>query len=149
MIHVRRGPLLIASVTVGLAVLSIACVLLLGMDKVPTQTLTISDKEYQLEVVTTDEDQALGLGDRNSLADDHGMLFEYDREDDRCFWMKNMRFAIDIIWVDADKRVTHIEPKLTPDTYPASYCAPGRYIIELAAGEASHAGLEVGERVHL
>lgn len=107
--------------------------------------LRTAQATYRLEVVTTEEDQQKGLSDRDRLAQDTGMLFAYSAEDDRCFWMKDMRLDIDIIWLDTEKRITHIEPDLSPKTYPEDYCARAQYIIELNAGEAAKNALKPGD----
>ncbi len=100
---------------------------------------------YYLNAATSGTAQELGLGGRNSMAMDRGMLFSYPFDDTRCFWMKGMRFSLDIIWTDTHKKVTHIEKNVAPETYPQQYCAVGRYIIELNAGQAEEAGITEGQ----
>lgn len=99
---------------------------------------------YVLEAVTTPASQKRGLGGRESMPQNQGMLFPYDREDKRCFWMKSMRFPIDIIWVDSRKRITHVEAGLQPSSYPQTYCAQAQYVIELNSGEARKNNLKAG-----
>lgn len=98
-------------------------------------------KAYNLTSVVSPGAQAKGLSGTEQLADNAGMLFWYDKVGERCFWMKDMRYALDIIWLDAQKRVVRIEPDLTPETYPRTYCAQARYGIELNAGEAAKSGI--------
>ena len=54
----------------------------------------------QVEVMVKDEDRAMGLMFRPSLARDRGMLFVFERSDFHGIWMKNCRFPIDILWLD-------------------------------------------------
>lgn len=92
-------------------------------------------------------DRARGLGGVDSLPADHGMLFTYTGDQQRCFWMENMRFAIDIIWVDHNKQITHIVPDVSPSTFPATFCYVGQYVIELNAGEAARNALQPGQTI--
>jgi uncharacterized membrane protein (UPF0127 family) len=116
-----------------------------------TTQFTADGHTFTLEIANTDNKQRLGLGKRSGLPEDHGMLFTYDNSASRCFWMKDMQFSIDIIWLDADRRVTHIEPNLSPDTYPKAYCpkAGAMYVLELRAGMAKTINLKVGDLVVL
>ena len=114
----------------------------------PEHVLQAGSHTYQLETVTTPEAMVKGLGGRTRLAKDAGMLFAYDQSaPNRCFWMKDMRFPIDIVWLDSYKRAIHIEHSLSPKTYPKEFCAPqaSQYVIELNAGEAKRANINIGQ----
>lgn len=116
--------------------------------KSSTATLRIADHTYTLEFASTAAQQQRGLGGRPSMPTDHGMLFPYDAPGRHCFWMKDMQFALDIIWLDGDKRVVKIERDLSPSSYPTSYCANNtRYVIELNAGQAEATNLQAGQRL--
>jgi uncharacterized protein len=107
-------------------------------------TLHVGDHVVKLEVADTPAEQQKGLSGRSGLAKNSGMLFVYEAaQNQRCFWMKDMRFAIDIVWVDADKKVVAVQPNLTPDTYPQRYCntVPAQYVLEVPAGDAQRLGL--------
>ncbi len=107
----------------------------------------LNGHSYRLEVADTDALRAAGLGNRSSLSADQGMLFNYSTPAMRCFWMKDMRFPIDMIWLDRTKKATYIERDVNPSTYPQTFCHAGVYVIELNSGEAARAGLEVGQPV--
>lgn len=66
------------------------------------------------DIAATDEQRTKGLSVKDSLADNEAMLFVLDNEGEHTFWMKNMKFPIDIIWIDTDKTVVHIEHNLQP-----------------------------------
>ena len=115
------------------------------------ETLRVSDETFSLEVASTSQAQGLGLGNRASLPANHGMLFVLSGMPAvQCFWMKDMRFPIDIIWINAGHEVVHIEPNVSPDTYPKSFCPdnPAKYVIELNAGAANSAGIRKGETLN-
>lgn len=104
---------------------------------------------FKLETVSDQASQEKGLGGRAGLASNTGMLFKYTDVTNRCMWMKDMRFNLDIIWLDANHRITSIVANLTPGTYPQSYCAKAQYVVELNAGTARANGLRVGQIVSL
>jgi uncharacterized protein len=118
--------------------------------KASTATLRMDGHTYTLEIAHTASQQQKGLGERPSMLQDHGMLFAYGVSGRYCFWMKDMQFPLDIIWLDAGKRVIETRQNLSPSTYPESYCpakANTRYVIELNAGQAAETHLEAGQRL--
>lgn len=112
-------------------------------------TLSVSNRQYLLEVVSTTQDKISGLSGRSSLPQDRGMLFVYDRESVRCFWMKDMNFPLDIIWLNRNREVVHIERNLSQDTYPKTFCPEqdAMYVIELNANEVERAGIDEGDKL--
>ncbi|MDB5163658.1 MAG: hypothetical protein JWS12_275 [Candidatus Saccharibacteria bacterium] len=94
--------------------------------------------------------RAKGLGQRDNLPANHGMLFVFDQPAQQCFWMKDMRFSLDIIWMDANKRVVHIEPHVSPATFPKTFCPsqPAQYVIELNSGAASQLGINLDQSLN-
>jgi uncharacterized membrane protein (UPF0127 family) len=109
--------------------------------------LTAGSHKYNLQVVKTVAAQEKGLGGRSNMPLEDGMLFVFQNETTRCFWMKDMHFPLDIIWTNKAHKVVYIQPELAPNTYPRSFCPsqPARYVIELNAGEAARSGIRVGE----
>ena len=89
--------------------------------------------------------QEKGLSGTAALDPNSGMLFWNAAEAKQCFWMKDMHYNLDIIWLDRNKKVTHIEYNLSPKTYPKTFCAQGKYVIELNAGEAKRSGITKGQ----
>ncbi|GAH05005.1 unnamed protein product, partial [marine sediment metagenome] len=63
------------------------------------KNILINGYSFQVEIADDPEEMKLGLGERDSLCGSCGMLFEYSREGKYYFWMKGMRFPIDIIWI--------------------------------------------------
>lgn len=66
----------------------------------------VSGHEYSVEVVKTAEERRLGLSNRDSLGDNEGMLFIFDAPGFYNFWMKEMKFDIDIVWISGDRVVS-------------------------------------------
>ena len=105
----------------------------------------------QVEVADTDAKRELGLMFRESLAKDRGMLFIFDRQAIYRFWMKNCRIALDMIWLDQNKRIvsfTSNAPPCTGDPCP-TYQSDEKalYVIETVAGFSNEHGLKFGMTV--
>lgn len=102
---------------------------------------------FTLEVADTFALHERGLSYRQSLAPQTGMLFVFDDPGMHYFWMKDMNFPIDIIWLDQNKKVVHIEHSLSPSTYSDSFGpeTPTQYVIEIPAGDTTKVGLKVGD----
>jgi uncharacterized membrane protein (UPF0127 family) len=103
---------------------------------------------YQLEVADEPDEQSKGLMFRKSLAPLSGMIFIYKNDEIQSFWMKNTFISLDMIFVDGNKRVVGILPSVPIlNEEPRQVDKPSRYVIELAAGEAAKAGIQVGDRL--
>ena len=110
-----------------------------------------SGKVLQAEVMVSDEDRAMGLMFRPSLPLDRGMIFVFETSDHHAIWMKNCRFPIDILWLDEERRIAHVEESVPPcraDPCP-SYVPMRRasYVIELNAKQARREKAVVGATV--
>jgi len=116
-----------------------------------TTTLTMGEgslmKTFTTEISDTPMLEQLGLSYRTSIAPDFAMLFNFAKPATYQFWMKDMSFPLDIIWLDANKKVVYIAKDLSPDTYPQSYgpSMPTQYVIEVAAGTVDRIGLKLGD----
>jgi len=105
-------------------------------------------RSVTLEFASTETQRNIGLMFRPSLPDDHGMLFLFSSPDRHSIWMKNMLIPLDILWLDDHKRIIHIETNVPPCQrepcliYRAD--TPSLYVIELAAGTVTQAGLQPG-----
>lgn len=105
---------------------------------------------YSLERAESNQARIKGLSDRDSLAPQSGMLFVFDPPAEQCIWMKDMRFDLDIIWLDEAKKVIKLEQAVKPETYPASFCAANtKYVIEMNSGDAQALGLAAGQQLTL
>lgn len=103
------------------------------------------------ELAKTEEERALGLMFREKINEDQGMLFIFDHEGIYSFWMKNMKFSIDILWLDKEKRIIHIEenvpacPKEPCPTYSPQ--SPAAYVLELKAGSVAKHQLKLLDKL--
>jgi len=101
------------------------------------------------EVASTSLEQAKGLGDRKLLAAGRGMLFPFTYPGDYGFWMKDMHFPIDMVWISSDKKVAGVTLRVFPETYPTVFYPPAAisYVLELNAGEADAFGIATGTQL--
>lgn len=115
------------------------------------KSLQIKGHTVRVTVADTPETRAQGLGGREGLAPDEGMLFVFDEDGYHTFWMKDMRFSIDIVWLSALGSVVDIEEHVSPESYPATVSpdTPSRYVLELPAGYVGRHSVERGDLVTL
>ena len=94
----------------------------------------IGDQTVRVTVADTPESRERGLSGRD----------EY-----HMFWMKDMLFSIDIVWLSRDKTVVDIAEDVSPDTFPASFSprALARYVLELPAGFVEEYTIQIGNEV--
>lgn len=113
--------------------------------------VSIRGSEISVEIAATPEARTLGLSGRPTLPDGAGLLFVFPRNSDWSFWMKDMLFSIDIVWISAERRIVHIERSVPPESFPASFRpdAPARYVLEVNAGVAERSGWTVGDVVEI
>jgi uncharacterized membrane protein (UPF0127 family) len=111
--------------------------------------ISFVDKGIKPEFATTAEQHTKGLSGRPFLHDNMALVFVFDQAATYAFWMKDMNFPIDIIWLNDEKRVVTIKKHATPESYPESFypTAPSRYVIELNAGKADELAIRVGQRI--
>ena len=116
-------------------------------------SVELGGKTFAVEIADTTEKQALGLMFRDSMPDDHGMLFIFPNEAPRSFWMKNTRIPLDIMYFDKDLRMVSISADTPPckvrrcPSYPSK--GPAMYVLELNAGMAKKLGIGEGDTLTL
>lgn len=115
------------------------------------KTIGVGSAKVLVDLANTHVLREKGLSGRETLAAGRGMLFVFETDDRWGIWMKDMRFAIDIVWINSAGTVVTIAPNVKPDTFPNSFrpIAPARYVLELPAGSASDYGLVEGIKIVL
>ncbi len=112
------------------------------------RTLHVGQTTITAEVVDTEPLREQGLSGRDALAQDSGMLFVFDRPDVWGIWMKDMRFSLDIVWLNEAGKVITLKQNVAPDTYPEAFypASPALYVVELPAGWAAARGVAEGSQ---
>ncbi len=100
-----------------------------------------------LELADDPAEQELGLSNRKSMPQNTGMLFAFPAPSIPGIWMKDMHFALDLVWIDEGRKIVQIDANVSPDTYPRIFRPSGlvKYVLEVNAGVARDLGLYVGQ----
>ncbi len=119
-----------------------------------SEKICIADKKcFDSEIADTPEKMILGLSNRDSLDENKAMLFVFETEGIYGFWMKDMNFPLDIVWIDKNLEIVGIEKNLQP-------CETGRscltvypdeeiiYVLEINSGLSDRYDFENGDVVH-
>ena len=101
---------------------------------------------------TTPDSQSKGLSIKDSLNENEGMLFIFESPQKYSFWMKDMKFPIDIIWINSTGKIVHIEKNLSPCylLLPCPSYAPKNdslYVLEVVSNFTNKFGVSVGDSV--
>lgn len=116
------------------------------------RTITIGGVSVAVEVADNAQERSQGLSGRATLHDGEGMLFLLDEPSVPRFWMPDMRFPIDIVWISTQQEVVGIDAYLPPldnINAPVHYSpeVPAGMVLEVPAGYAERAGIDVGDAI--
>ncbi len=113
--------------------------------------VSLDGKRYALAVARTDAEREKGLSGRATMAPNTGMIFEFDTPGVYCFWMQDMHFNIDMVWLDGASKVIKTQQNATPASYPAMFCPPtdATWVLELPANTISTRHIDVGDQLKL
>ena len=125
----------------------------LNADNVSSSSVRIKNLIIYVDLAKTPEQQAKGLSIKNTLNENEGMLFIFDTSKEYSFWMKDMKFPIDIIWISSDNKIVHIEKNLQPCTFfliCTSYSphANSKYVLEVPSNYTTKNNITIGDRVN-
>lgn len=100
----------------------------------------------RVDYATTEAAWERGLGGRESIPNNYGMLFIFPKDDIYGFWMKDTLIPLDIFWLDIDGRVVSISQDVATSTYPNVFypATPARYVLETVAGFAREHSIATG-----
>lgn len=115
---------------------------------------TLGDQTINLEVAKTPEEQQIGLSEHTTLAENQGMIFTYEKPGYYSFWMRDMKFPIDIIFLDGEKIVTvhkNVQPPTDKNASLPLYTSeqPANRVLETKAGLAEEYDLKKGDTIDL
>ena len=111
--------------------------------------LTIGTAHLSVALALTPASQEQGLSGTDNLADGTGMLFGFESPLIPHFWMKDMRYPLDMIWIDSTKMVIGSETKISQYTYPTTFAPknPVEYVLEVPAGFVEKNNIQVGDTI--
>ncbi len=114
----------------------------------------VGSKTLSVDIADNDLLRVRGLSGRSKMAEDQGMLFIFDRPNTQTFWMKDMKFGLDIVWINKEKIIgisKNVPPPAKTNGKPAIVNSPmpADKVLELVAGFSDKFGLKVGDSVNL
>jgi hypothetical protein len=137
------------------AIFSLIIVVLLSFvfffERKQTKEITINNKTIMVEIADTFSKRSRGLMFRDSLPENEGMLFIFDKEDYYEFWMLNTKIPLDIIWINENKEIVHIERNLQPCNEDCPKYSPNEkamYVLEFNANYTSENGIKLGDKIY-
>ncbi|MEK6880536.1 MAG: DUF192 domain-containing protein [Nanoarchaeota archaeon] len=118
-----------------------------------TDKVCFKEKCFTVEIADNSIERARGLMYRESLDENSGMLFVFDKEGKYSFWMKNTLIPLDIIWIDSDDRVVYIQENVLPcETDECESFVNDKsalYVLELNAGKVKELGIEIRGKIEI
>ena len=122
-----------------------------GAEKVSTKGIYIGDVPVWVDVANTVEKRKIGLSGRKELTEGRGMLFAFDKSGKHGIWMKDMNFAIDILWVDENYEIVDIKKQAESASFPEIFrpSEDAMYVIEVIVGFVETYDINIGDKVIL
>ena len=106
---------------------------------------------FEVKIARTIAQRAKGLMFREKIENNQGMLFVFKSEKKYSFWMKNVSFPLDIIWLNADKKVVFISPSTQPcnnsECVAIKPTTKAQYVLEINKGLVKEIGLKIGDQL--
>lgn len=117
----------------------------------PLQSLTLGSVTIKVAIADTQNARQQGLSYIKQIPQKYGLLFVFPEKDLHGIWMKDMKFSIDVIWLDEQFKIVDIDRNVSPDTYPQSFHpqVPARYTLEVNEDFSSEFDVEIGSTVTL
>ena len=119
----------------------------------PGDTILVTLGTTTIDALLADDEteRIQGLSGRDDLGQREGMLFVFDVPDLWGIWMKDMKFPIDIVWIDENLKIVNIENKIGTETFPKVFfpTVPALYVLEIPSSTALSAGVSVHDRISL
>lgn len=115
-------------------------------------TVKIGNAAFEVEIASTTTEQTRGLSFRDGLSEGAGMLFLFNRPSVQSFWMKDMKFSIDIIWIGGGKVLGFVENAAPQPVWGLKiYYSPDGTdkVLEVNAGTVARDGIKVGDAVQI
>ncbi|HEX5448349.1 MAG TPA: DUF192 domain-containing protein [Candidatus Saccharimonadales bacterium] len=114
------------------------------------KAINVNGHELKTEVASTPTERAKGLAGRPCIESNQAMLFVFDHAGRYGFWMKDMQFSIDMVWIGSGHKVVAYQANISPSTYPKRFSSakPSQYVLELRANRSKELGLAIGDTIN-
>lgn len=116
-----------------------------------TQEIYLNNKKFLFEISDNDCKRILGLSGREKISQDRGMLFLFEREEGNGIWMKDMKFPIDIVWLDKDEKIVFFEKNVLPESFPLVFGdkIASKFVLEIPSGTIDYLQIKLGDKVSI
>lgn len=105
-------------------------------------------RHIDIEIADVESERTIGLMHRRSMPDTQGMLFIFEREEQRSFWMRNTLIGLDILYIKADGEIESIAKYCVPKSEKSIPSrGPALYVLELIEGFCDIYGVAAGDRI--
>jgi uncharacterized membrane protein (UPF0127 family) len=123
--------------------------LFFNMRKMKSVNILVNKIPMRVFVAEKQREQRIGLSSFSSIKENEAMLFIFKKNKNHVFWMKDMNFPIDIVWLDSNKKIIFIKEHALPSDYPDVYDPrmPSRYVFEFHDGFVRKNNLEIGSYI--
>ncbi len=117
-----------------------------GFNNEKQYPLSIEGTHIAVTVADTPAKRAAGLSSREFLPDNEGLLFIFGEPGKHLFWMKDMHFPIDVVWINERFMVVDVTENILPATFPEIFepMEPVRFVLEVNAGWIAKNGIKRG-----
>lgn len=133
----------------GVGLIAVGALILWLSQRPQVPRLKIGNTTILVDVADSDEEITKGLSGREAMAQNRGMLFVFSEPRVPSFWMKDMLFPIDFVWIDEAGKIVAITPSIGTDSYPITFSPPSevKYVLEVNAGISALRGWIPGDSV--
>lgn len=103
------------------------------------------------KIAKDDISRQIGLGGVKYMGPNEGLLMVYEEAGRYSIWMKDMEIPIDVVWINNEGEVIHIERNMKPESYPTSYVSkrPALYVLELNSGAVHRLNIKIGTKLKI
>jgi uncharacterized protein len=137
----------------ALIVIVIAALLItLVVNRKASSQVRINNQAFSVKLADSEKERQIGLSETKNLKDNEGMLFVFEEPGNYPFWMKNMKFPIDIIFINGDRVTTVIKNAQVPTTEDLEIYEPEEpsdKVLELKSGMADKYNIKTGDRIEI
>lgn len=158
LIFLRSNTRTIISVVIGLVVVALIIVIVLNIIKgsapfKPTQKAVLGSHTFKVKVAQSEKEKEIGLSATKNLPNDYGMIFPFKEDGYYSFWMRDMKFPIDIIFIN-DNKIVKIFQKISPPKGNEALKiyvpdAPSDTVLEINSGLSEKYKIKEGNSIKL
>ena len=132
----NRKTFIIITSTIAVVFIFAAGLFLVIKNNSSYKKIKLGDVILKTEIALSADEKQKGLSGRDYMKENNGMLFIFPQSGLYPFWMKDMKFPIDIIWLDDGLKIIGLEKNIKPNTFPEKFSppSPAKFVLEVNGG---------------